>query len=620
MEYRLLNQIESPRDLKAMPEEDVEALCGEIRDFLITSVDKTGGHLASNLGVVELTVALHRCFDFSKDHLILDVGHQCYVHKLLTGRRDRFDTLRSIGGLSGFPKRTESEYDAFGTGHSSTSLSAALGFAQAEHLRGSDAYTVAVIGDGAFTGGMIHEALNNCARDRKLILILNENEMSISHNIGTFAEHIAKIRASERYYRTKKRTVNVISRLPLIGQPLFQGIRFIKQSMKNMMYGSNLFEELGLYYLGPIDGNDYHKVQVLLKEAVAYGKSAVIHVRTKKGKGYAPAEEQPSQYHSIAPQVRRGNVGGETFSSHLGETLCTLAPAHPSLCAITAAMGEATGLDRFRLACSDRYFDVGIAEEHALTFCAGLAAAGMRPVFAVYSSFLQRGYDNLIHDIALQGLPVTICIDRAGLSAGDGATHHGIFDVAFLSQIPGMTIVSPISYDCMEAALRDSLTAEHPYAIRYHNGGELSDALSRFYPASAWGMPRADFQKNEKKRFVILTYGKLLSEALKAEDKIGAECGVIVTERLAPYAQTAKAVAELLPSETEVLLIAEEGVKNGGAAMLLRDALSSSDVVCQPEVRILAIESPFASVKQVDSVYAAYGIDAEAMVNRLKEK
>lgn len=620
MEYRFLNRIQSPSDLRELDESDIPALASEIRAFLIESVEQTGGHLASNLGVVELTLALHRTFDFSHDRLIFDVGHQCYIHKLLTGRRDQFSTLRTVDGLSGFPKMNESIYDAFGTGHSSTSLSAALGFSEAFSIQNSDAYTVVVLGDGAFTGGMIHEALNNCKKDRKLILILNENEMSISRNIGRFAEHIAHIRSSERYYRTKNKTVSAISHIPLIGQPLFRAIRFVKQTLKNQMYGSNLFEELGFYYLGPIDGNDYSRVRLLLKEAVAYGKSVVIHVHTQKGKGYLPAETAATLFHSVPPKSHVKTDISDTFSGHLGVALCSLAEVCPSLCAITAAMEDATGLKPFRDANPERFFDVGIAEEHALTFCAGLSAAGMKPVFAVYSSFLQRGYDNLIHDIALQNLPVIICIDRAGLSQGDGPTHHGIFDVAFLSEIPNFTIYAPATFASMEQALKESMPGKGPCAIRYHNGGELIGTESSFYPAVRPLAPRADFPKEASVKQVIVTYGRLVSEAKKAQEALGQTCGVIVMEKLTPYTQTAKDICELLPTGVETVLLAEEGIRCGGAGMCLLHALLEQELLPNAQIRVLAIDEPFQPQKGKNNLYAAYGIDSESMVNALLQK
>ncbi len=628
-EYRMkttfLEQIDSPEDLKRLPDSAMQPLAEEIRAFLIEAAKKNGGHLASNLGVVELTLALHRVFDFSHDHLILDVGHQCYVHKLLTGRREAFGSLRRIGGLSGFTKRSESIYDCFGAGHSSTSLSAAVGFAEADYLKGSDAYTVAVVGDGAFTGGMIHEALNNCNPDRRMIIILNENEMSISKNIGAFARHIAKIRASAGYYRTKKTTGKLISHIPLVGKSLFRVLRRLKVALKNAMYGSNYFEDLGLYYLGPIDGNDYGKVKLLLQEAVSYGKSAVIHIKTRKGLGFEPAEHQPDLFHSVSAGALAQADGvlktEKNFSARFGELLTDMARENEKICAVTAAMSEGTGLELFRKTFPSRFFDVGIAEEHALTFSAGLAADGMRPYFAVYSSFLQRGYDNLIHDIALQSLPVTVMADRAGLSAADGSTHHGIFDVSFLSGIPGVTLFAPVSFDSLEKALRFSASCEGLCAIRYANAAEDKAALMRFGKADARLSPRADYPETEKngKRRILLTYGKILSEVCAAELALGETCGVILLESLMPCEQNARIIAGLLPAGNAELVFVEEGIRNGGAGMILHEELERIGALNGKSYRILALSQPFSPIRPGDSVYEAYGLSKADIIACFRE-
>ena len=613
-DFRLLDTVSDPASLKALERKELPALCKEIREYLCETVTQTGGHLASNLGVVELTVALHRVFDFPRDHLIFDVGHQCYTHKLLSGRKHRFATLRQRGGLSGFTKRAESEYDCFGAGHSSTSVSAAIGFAEAERLKGSDAYTVAVLGDGAFTGGMIHEALNNCRKDLNLIIVLNENEMSISKNTGAFADLIAKIRASKSYYRTKRRTVKVIRRIPLLGDPLFRFIRGIKQRLKDRLYRSNYFEDLGLYYLGPADGNDLEKTERLLREAVSAGQSTVIHLRTVKGKGYAPAEQNPGAYHGIPPS---GTVTKRNFSAEAGEILTELAERDPRICAVTAAMAAGTGLSIFAEAIPSRFFDVGIAEEHALTFSAGLAADGFKPYFAVYSSFLQRGYDNLIHDIALQGLPVTVLVDRAGISGGDGPTHHGIFDVAFLSQIPGMILETPSTFASLRRAMTAALEAEQPVAIRYPNGTDLPQLDARF----CYGRDtvRADYPKERNPKTVIVTYGRIVTEAIRAADLLTNErdhlCGILLLERLKPYDETAKAIAShLTPSITTVVFL-EEGIKNGGAGMILRELLALPAGCCY---RHLAIDDVFDTDRITGNLYADFGIGYEDVLRAVE--
>ncbi len=605
--YDLLEQVNSPYDVKALNAEQLPVLCQEIRDYLCETVLKTGGHLASNLGVVELTVALHRVFDFPKDHLIFDVGHQCYTHKLLTGRRERFSTLRRRGGLSGFTKRAESEYDCFGAGHSSTSVSAAIGFAEGERLRGSDSYTVAVLGDGAFTGGMVHEALNNCRRDLKLIIILNENEMSISRNTGAFAGLIAKIRTSKGYYRTKRRTVKVIKNLPWIGEPLFRMIRDGKQRLKDRLFKSNYFEDLGLYYLGPADGNDLVKVERLLREAINAGQSTVIHLRTVKGKGYAPAEGDPGAYHGVAPGQKKAE---RNFSAEAGEILAELAACDSRVCAVTAAMADGTGLTAFRQTIPERFFDVGIAEEHALTFSAGLAANGFKPYFAVYSSFLQRGYDNIIHDIALQTLPVTILVDRAGISGGDGPTHHGIFDVAFLSQIPHIALFAPSTFASLRKAMTESLTATHPVAIRYPNARDQKELATRFTYGSEW--VHADYPAGATRRYVILTYGQIVTEALAAcdaQNEIAADsCGVILLEKLKPYGEVAQELQPWLSSSLKAVIFLEEGIRHGGAGMILREKL-----ILPPKCvyHHLAIDDVFDTDRTTGNLYTDFGIGQE---------
>lgn len=591
--YPLLCRIHTPEDMRALPEEEMPALSEEIRAFLLEKIPVSGGHLASNLGVVELTMALHRVFRTPEDRIIFDVGHQSYVHKLLTGRRQDFDTLRTPGGLSGFTRRTESEYDPFGAGHSSTSISAALGFAYADRLEGKDNFTIAVVGDGAYTGGMIHEALNNVERNLRLIVILNENEMSISRNIGGFARYIARIRNSRNYRRAKKLTVAALRHLPLIGPPLYRFFRAIKQVVKNHLYSSNYFEELGLYYLGPVDGNDYDAVSYLLQKAKEQNESVVLHIRTQKGKGYAPAEEHPDRYHS----VYTGHTEGETFPETAGETLVELADADPHVIAVTAAMREGTGLSEFFHRFPARAFDVGIAEEHALTFAAGLAAAGEKPYVAVYSTFLQRAYDSLLHDIALQGLPVRVLVDRAGLAGSDGPTHHGIFDVSFLSSIPGFTLYAPATRATLRAILKNTENAVSPVAIRYENRTDMPEIFRRFYPDGDFTLygVRPDFcTAEEASDGVILTYGAIVSEAIAAAERLrseGKKIGIVLLEMLAPYGELAARVFPILP-EGAPLLFLEEGIYDGGAGMLLFDRLRECGVTVP--MRVLAIRENFA--------------------------
>ena len=618
--YVYLNKIKSPEDLKALPESAMEALACEIRAELVEKVSANGGHLASNLGVVELTMALHRVFDSPHDHIIFDVGHQSYVHKMLTGRLDKMDTLRQAGGISGFTKRSESEHDCFGAGHSSTSLSAALGFAISDKLNGSDAYTVAVIGDGAYTGGMIHEALNNCRKDIRLIIIMNE--MSISKNIGSFAMHLAKIRTKAGYFRTKKATGTVLMKIPLIGKWLFRVVRGIKKTVKNTLYGSNYFESMGLTYLGPIDGNDYFETESLLREAVKLNESVVVHIKTKKGKGYAPAEEAPDKYHGMSPAASL-KTNKPNFSHIMGEKLTEMAERDERICAITAAMCDGTGLKSFSNKCADRFFDVGIAEEHAVTFASGLAANGMKPYFAVYSSFLQRAYDNVIHDAALQSLPVKLCIDRAGLSDADGATHHGIFDVAFLSQIPEMKIFTPITADTLRLALEESLALDTPCAVRYPNGVEDDRVTAEFY---ADGAPKAlgasrNFFDDDELCAVIITHGRIVGEALAAADELaadGVKVGIILLEVLKPYEETAERIAKMLPDGECRVVFLEEEIKNGGVGMILSDKLKDMLVMRNKSTRILAVDDNFVNRTAGESVYDAAKIGKKYIMEAIR--
>lgn len=585
--YKILSHIDSPKDLKGLPDKCIPALAEEIRRFLVENVTKTGGHLASNLGVVELTLALHKVFDSPKDRIVFDVGHQSYVHKLLTGRKAMFDTLRQPGGLSGFTKRSESEHDPFGAGHSTTAFSAALGFAMADQAMGRTNKTIAVIGDGAFTGGMAYEALNNCRKDLNLIIILNENEMSISRNIGSFAKHMAKIRTSRRYFESKRITGNLLNSIPLVGDKLYDAALSAKRTLKNTMYHSNIFEEMGLYYCGPADGNDYEKVVELLQEASQRKESVIIHLRTKKGKGYEPAENNPGKYHGIPANFQENNPPAtNNFSMAFGRALCALAQNNPRVCAITAAMRDGTGLLDFSCRYPKRFYDVGIAEEHALTFAAGLACAGMRPFFAVYSSFLQRGYDNIIHDIALQKLPVTVMIDRAGWSKGDGVTHHGIFDVAFLSHIPNVTLYAPFTYQSLSEIMRETLTKEEPVFIRYANCAEdtkTAQCFTRKSECNRW--VRCNFSAEEEIDSYIITYGKMASEAFKtANEQKGKRVGVILLEMLKPYDSIAMAVEELIGDGEKEVLFMEEGVRAGGAGMMLGDALHRRSVKYHYEI------------------------------------
>lgn len=615
--YQILDKINSPKDLKALPEEQMRPLCKEIRNFLVENVTKTGGHLASNLGVVELSVALHRIFDSPKDHIIFDVGHQSYIHKLLTGRKDRFSELRQPGGLSGFPKRSESEHDAFGTGHSSTSVSAALGFALADRLSGSDARTVAIVGDGAFTGGMIHEALNNCNKNIKLTIILNENEMSISKNTGRFASSIAKLRAKKVYIRAKTRTRIALQKIPVVGDKVFEGLKHTKKAVKDILYGSNYFEDMGIFYLGPVDGNDYEALEELLREAATLNECAVVHIKTKKGKGYIPAERDPSAFHGIHPSGK--NVPEHTYSSVFGNELTLLAEKDDRICAITAAMSDGTGLESFRHAHPKRFFDVGIAEPHAVTFAAGLAADRLRPVVAIYSTFLQRAYDNILHDVALQSLPVTFCIDRSGLNQSDGATHHGIFDIAFLSQIPDISIYTPACFAALRTVLKEAVSDGSCNAIRYPSGCEDKLITDEFYPEghlSAFDGIRTSGLDDCSG--IIITHGRIAAEAIHARNLLrnkGINIGLILCEKIKPYGELAEKIADVLPEKSIKIVTLEEEIRAGGFGMLALDALSSFPVMKNKKTSILATADSFCIPDKGETCFEKSGIDRNSIVS-----
>ena len=618
MSYEFLDKINSPDDIKKIESKKIPALCEEIRAFLVENVEKQGGHLGSNLGVTELTVALHRVFNSPKDHIIFDVGHQSYVHKMLTGRRENFDKLRKPGGLSGFTKMSESVHDAFGAGHSSTSVSAALGYAEADRLRGSDAYSVAVVGDGAYTGGMIHEAINNCDPELKLIIILNENGMSISLNKGTFASYLSRVRISKGYMRWKKGTNSMLSHVPLVGRPIKRFLTYSKNKIKNLVYSTNYFEDLGLYYIGPIDGNNYKKVENALKEAKRLGCCTVVHLKTQKGKGYTEAENAPDKLHS----VNSGNSNLTSFHSCFADKLISMAENDENVVAVTAAMGIGTGLDVFGEKYPNRYFDVGIAEDHALTFAAGLAANKLKPFVAIYSTFLQRGYDSIIHDIALQGLPVKMMIDRASLAVSDGATHHGIFDVAFLSHIPDITILSPITYTALESALEYALKFDKPIAVRYPNATESAIVVSEFYSEANedFGI-KTNFSIKSEKANIFITYGSITERVLKAQRILKEEnvdCGVILLESLKPYDNAVKRVLPYLQNARKIVFV-EEGIKNGGAGMLMREELEKQNFDFNKcSYHISAIDDNFAVIEEAGDIYDFVGLSPEKLAEKMR--
>ncbi len=608
--YEYLDKINSPDELKALPEEEIPFLIEDLRTFLIDKVEKQGGHLASNLGVVELSVALHRNFNSPKDKIIFDVGHQSYVHKILTGRKNEFDSLRIPGGLSGFTTRREGAHDPFGAGHSSTSISAALGCAEADKLRGSDNFTVAVIGDGAYTGGMVHEAINNCQRDLRLIVVINENGMSISSNKGAFASYLSGVRASRGYRDVKRGVASFLTHIPLVGVHFKGLLSLFKRLLLRFLFIPNYLEDLGFYYIGPIDGNDYKKVDRALKEARDIGGTCFVHLITKKGKGYKDAEQAPEKYHSIST----GATPLDTFHSVFAEELIKQAENDNSICAVTAGMGVGTGLCEFEKAFADRYFDVGIAEQHALTFSAGLAASGIKPYTAIYSTFLQRGYDSIVHDIALQTLPVRIFIDRAGLSKYDGATHHGIFDVSFMSHIPGVELYAPATFDSLRLAVIKSLDAKGPFAVRYANTCE-SPLIKEHNWQGEDLLVKYDFDLEAVPKNIFITYGNICEKVILAEKRLkkqGCDVGIILVECIKPYFTAASFIADIAKSGTHFVYV-EEGIKNGGAAMITEQALRESGIQ-GVAFDIAAIEDSFVIPDTVCDIYDYAGLSEDKLI------
>lgn len=618
MKYSILDGINSPSDIKKLNSDEIKTLSEEIRYFLIENAKQRGGHLASNLGAVEMTLAIHTVFDSPTDHIVFDVGHQSYVHKLITGRREGFDTLRTPGGLSGFTSMRESSHDAFGAGHSSTSLSAAIGLAESDKLFGLDTHTVCVAGDGAFTGGMMHEALNNCSRELPVVIILNENGMSISSTKGAFASYLSRVRVSRGYRKLKSSTKNIIDRIPFVGKHMHNLCSWGKDVIKKAVYKPNYFEELGLYYIGPIDGHDYGKICNALGLAKQMGKACVVHIKTVKGKGYEPAESSPDDYHSFS-----FSDSDDSFHSAFTDELISLSNMDDNIVGVTAAMGIGTGLERFGNAFPERYFDVGIAEAHALTFSAGLAAGGHTPFVAIYSTFLQRGYDSLLHDIALQNLPVKIMIDRAGLAVGDGATHHGIFDVSFISHIPNMVLLAPMSYEALGEMTDFAAGYEGPVAIRYPNATEPSEYLKRFKVISNAPLCRirTDFSVKNAPEYIFITYGGLVSRVCDAADVLRAEglnVGVILIETLKPYSAVAE---KLLPivSGAKRVVYAEEGIRNGSAAEITcAELISLGFDLGKTEYRIAAIDDNFASPDTPCDLYDYVGLSKEKLKDKMK--
>ena len=614
----ILEQIKGPEELKALPPEDLKTLAQEIREFLIEKISHTGGHLASNLGVVELTIALHTTFNLPEDKLIWDVGHQSYTHKILTGRMADFDELRQYGGLSGFPKRKESPYDSFDTGHSSTSISAGLGIALGRDLKGLDYKVVSVIGDGALTGGMAYEALNNAARmKRNFIIVLNDNKMSISENVGGMSRYLNGLRTGSGYNDLKKNVADALDRIPVVGSVMIDKIKRTKNSIKQLFIPGMLFENMGITYLGPVDGHNIPAMCKVFKEAQKLDHSVLVHVITKKGKGYRPAEKNPSRFHGVGPF----DVGtGEPLSTQehpsytdvFSRKICQLGGQYPNLVAVTAAMPDGTGLTAFGKKYPFRFFDVGIAEAHAVTSAAGMAAAGLRPVVAVYSSFLQRGFDQVLHDVCIQNLPVLFAVDRAGLVGSDGETHQGIFDYSYLTCIPNMSVMAPKNLWELRAMLDFAMEYNGPLAIRYPRG-EAYRGLREFRQPIAYGKGEMLY---EEKDIALLAVGSMVSTGEHVREKLkkeGYSCSLANGRFVKPV--DTELVAHLAGNHGLIVTL-EENVLQGGYGLAVTAYIHAHF----SHIKVLNVALPDAYVEHgnVSILREGLGIDSDSIIRSMK--
>ena len=614
----ILEQIKGPEDLKKLTSEELSQLAEEIRAFLIEKISHTGGHLASNLGVVELTIALFRTFDLPEDKIIWDVGHQSYTHKILSGRRMEFDELRQYGGLSGFPKRKESPYDSFDTGHSSTSISAGLGIAQGRDILGEDYKVVSVIGDGALTGGMAYEALNNAARMKKnFIIILNDNKMSISENVGGMSRYLGGLRTGAGYNDLKKNVADTLERIPVVGGRMIDKIKRTKNSIKQLFIPGMLFENMGITYLGPVDGHNIPALCEVLKEAQKLDHAVLVHVLTKKGKGYEPAEKNPAHFHGVSPfDIKTGKPLAEkkypTYTDVFSKKLCQLGETHPELVAVTAAMPDGTGVAAFGKKFPDRFFDVGIAEAHAVTSAAGMAAAGLRPVVAVYSSFLQRGYDQILHDVCIQNLPVLFAVDRAGLVGSDGETHQGIFDYSYLTSIPNMSVAAPKNLWELRAMLDFAMDYKAPFAIRYPRGTAYR-GLKEFMQPIAYGKGEIIY---EEENIALLAVGSMVSTGEHVREKLkeeGVSCTLANARFVKPFD---KELVDRLAKNHRLIVTMEENVLQGGFGLPVTAYIHEH----YPQVKVMNIALPDAYVEHgnVSVLRKGLGIDSDSIIQRLK--
>ena len=616
----VLERIQKENDIQKIAKEDLPVLAQEIREFLVEKISRTGGHLASNLGVVELTMAMHLCFHLPEDKIIWDVGHQSYTHKILTGRREGFDELRKYGGMSGFPKRKESQCDAFNTGHSSTSISAGLGYVEARDIRGEDYHVISVIGDGALTGGMAFEALNNASHlEKNFIIVLNDNQMSISQNVGGMSRYLDGIRTADAYTNLKKGLEKAIRKIPSGGDQILIHLRKTKSSIKQLFVPGMFFEDMGITYLGPVDGHNLKELIRAFREAKKVKGPVLLHVLTKKGKGYLPAEKEPSRFHGTEPfDIRSGKPlkkkEKDSYTDVFAKVMYDMGEKEPSLVAITAAMEDGTGLAPFHRKYRNRFFDVGIAEEHAVTFAAGLAAGGMKPVFAVYSSFLQRGYDQLIHDVGLQNLPVVLAVDRAGLVGSDGETHQGIFDLSYLSSIPNMHICAPKNKWELSDMLKFAVAFPAPIAIRYPRG-EAYDGLAQFRAPVEYGKAEMIY---EEEGIALLAVGSMVKTAEGVRERLK-ECGLSCTLVNARFVKPMDEEMVCRLSATHRLIVTmEENVESGGFGERVRTFADEQELPGQ----ILSITIPDEYVEHgnVELLKKEIGIDEESVTKRILEE
>ena len=611
-----LELIRKENDIKKLSDEQLDGLADEIRRFLIEKISRTGGHLASNLGAVELTMALHLTLDFPEDKLIWDVGHQSYTHKLLTGRSGGFDTLRKYGGMSGFPKRKESDCDAFDTGHSSTSISAGLGLVEARELLGQDHTVVSVIGDGSMTGGMAYEALNNASRLKSnFIIVLNDNHMSISENVGGISRYLSGLRTTQTYTEIKKGVEGTLKKIPGRGDRIVSQLRKTKSGIKQLFVPGMFFEDMGITYLGPVDGHDIRKLVKVLNEAKRVDHAVLVHVITEKGKGYRPAEENPSRFHGTGPfDIRTGEPaeksGTDSYTEVFSKVLADIARKDGKVVAITAAMADGTGLAPFKKYFPKRFFDVGIAEEHAMTFAAGLAAGGMKPVFAVYSSFLQRAYDQTLHDVCLQDLPVVIAVDRAGLVGSDGETHQGIFDLSFLSSIPNMTVISPKNRWEMADMLRFAVDYPHPVALRYPRG-EAYEGMKEFRAPVEYGKSEVLY---EEKDIAVIFVGHMAELADRVRNGIreaGYSCSLINARFVKPLDTQ---LLDRLSRTHRLFVTIEENVVSGGFGEQVMEY--ASDAKLPVYVRNIGLPDDYVEHGNVEILRRETGLDCGRIVKQ----